>query len=991
MAKSHYIQFLRNTSTPLCSGLTEAKEAIRGQIENAFDGEPILARYYADAGKTSVKTVLGIVHKVDKKTGVTFYTDNDEIESIIKSYVGTGVTTGNTVTEQLVAINAEIGAVKVKAGNAINVSSASTGTTVSVKYDNSTIVLNSNSALSVASSALTPYVGSGAVSVETGTTEHTIALNIAEGDQVLTQSANGLLANLTLKYETGGTQPEIQLIGKSNEVIGRVDATNFIKDGFLSGVTYDDDTQILTFTWNTDGGAKVTDVSLTGLVDTYTAASGIAVSNNQFTGVVDSNSEKVATGAGKSATASVLSVGADGFRVDNIQKAIDYKYGLATAYTDSAKTVVTGSTYITVTPGTPAGTGTTYTVEAKDLATSADLTTETNNRTTADTAIHTIMGQAGSAYTANSEANYIASASSLNSADVLLDSNLAALSGTVTALTNNSLSGVSVNGSAATVNAHVASLTLNGSNLGMNDYTTASTQGNVETGDTIDTAIAKVEVKANANASAITAEQTARKNADNALSAAIDSNKVVVAAAGTKSGETGPQYVTVSSAYTDSDSANGITYTVSVDGLAGIVASARTDINTVSGIATGNSAAIEAATTGYTAGADQFVTAVTQSNGKITAVGFGQPVASGVTFATGETAGALASTTVQAAVDEVNTKVNNLNTNSKVTILTGAGDTDDVVKKYMFYQGDTAVTTNLIGTINMPRDLVVSSGELVTIEGKKYIRLTLTSGSVINIAVNDLVDVYTGVSAETGVSVNVNAENKISATLTDDAVSTAKIQNSAVTTAKIADSGVTRDKLAGAVRDAIDASITAVSGSDTIDMELNSRTVSANVKSSSITSTHLADNAVTEDKIANDAVTTDKILNGAVTSGKLSSDVNTTIASKLSQVSVNGKSATTTSTAITIETADVQLGTGYAKTLTATTAGAPATGDTIDQALAKLYKSIAANKIANGNVTTTGTTDGGETKIDVTVDNSSIKVDTTSNALTVGTVDCGTY
>jgi hypothetical protein len=56
-----------------------------------------------------------------------------------------------------------------------------------------------------------------------------------------------------------------------------------------------------------------------------------------------------------------------------------------------------------------------------------------------------------------------------------------------------------------------------------------------------------------------------------------------------------------------------------------------------------------------------------------------------------------------------------------------------------------------------------------------------------------------------------------------------------------------------------------------------------------------------------------------------------------------------------------------------------------------LYKSIAANKIANGNVTTTGTTDGGETKIDVTVDNSSIKVDTTSNALTVGTVDCGTY
>lgn len=986
-SKLHYIQFLRNTTTPLCENLAAAKEVISEQISNVKDGEPILARYYADAGKTSVKTVLGIVHKVGGKTGVTFYTDNDEIESIIKAYVGTGVTTGNTVTEQLNAINAEIDADKVKAGNAISVTTADTGTTVAVKYDGSTVILNPNGELSVVSSALTPYVGSNAVSVASGDTANTISLKIDTNDKVLTQGTNGLLTNLTLQYVTGDTT-EIQLIGRDNNVIGRVDATNFIKDSFLDSVTYTPESKVLAFVWNTESGKERTNVDLSTLVDTYTAASGIAVSNNQFTGVVDSTSEQVTIGTGENASASVLSVGADGFRVDNIQKAIDYKYGLATAYTDSAKTVVTGSTYITVTPGTPAGTGTTYTVASSGLATSAELTTETNNRTTADSDIHTIMGQSTSAYVANASANYIAGASSLNNADVLLDTNLKALSGEVENVSSGSVSGVSVNGTKVTVTDHVAIVNLSGSNLNVSSgYTVPNQPSAVKSGDTIDAAIAKVEAKANANASAITAETQARENADSALSAAIDSHKVVVAA--DDSALDGTQYVTVSTAYTDSNSANGITYTVSVDGLAGIVAAARTDINAVSATAEGNKALIEAADAEYTAGANQFVTAVTQTNGKITAVEFGQPAAAGVTYATGETAGALTSTTVQSAVDEVNTKVNNLNTNSKVTIQS-TGDSTSDVKKYVFYQGTPGDSTK-IGEINIPKDLVVTSGEVVTYQDKKQIKLTLTSGNDIYIPVNELVDAYTGVTAATGVSVYVSAKNGISATLMDDTVATANIKDGAVTTPKIADGNVTSAKLASDVQTAIDASITAVSGSDTVDMVLSNRTVSANVKSSSITSTHLANSAVTEDKIAGSAVTTSKIADDAVTADKLADAVTADIASRLTQVSVNGKSATTASTAITLVTEDVHIGSGYDDTFTATTAGAPASGDTIDKALAKLYKSIAANKIANGNVTTTGTTSGGETKIDVTVDNSSIKVDTTSNALTVGTVDCGTY
>lgn len=81
--------------------------------------------------------------------------------------------------------------------------------------------------------------------------------------------------------------------------------------------------------------------------------------------------------------------------------------------------------------------------------------------------------------------------------------------------------------------------------------------------------------------------------------------------------------------------------------------------------------------------------------------------------------------------------------NAVLSIVTA--DTDEYAKTYQFYQGEQK-EENLIGSVNIPKDLVVSSGEVVTlaeneVEGKaagKYIKLTLNNNDVLYISFVDL-------------------------------------------------------------------------------------------------------------------------------------------------------------------------------------------------------------------------------------------------------------
>lgn len=68
----------------------------------------------------------------------------------------------------------------------------------------------------------------------------------------------------------------------AGDYVTSVDADDFIKDGMISTVTYDETTHMLCIVWNTDAGSKTTTINLSGLIDTYAAGYGLSLANGEF-------------------------------------------------------------------------------------------------------------------------------------------------------------------------------------------------------------------------------------------------------------------------------------------------------------------------------------------------------------------------------------------------------------------------------------------------------------------------------------------------------------------------------------------------------------------------------------------------------------------------------------------------------------------------------------------------------------------------------------
>lgn len=161
----------------------------------------------------------------------------------------------------------------------------STGTTVSVKIkaDNNALALDATDGLYVDDSVLTKYAGTEAISITGTEPSMTVALTIDSSDQVLTQSASGLLANLNL---TWSSTDGLKLIGKNSTEIASIPATDFIKDGMLESVTMEvnpsgqSEGTYLHFVFNTDASKSDIYLNVTDLIDIYTAGNGITVASN---------------------------------------------------------------------------------------------------------------------------------------------------------------------------------------------------------------------------------------------------------------------------------------------------------------------------------------------------------------------------------------------------------------------------------------------------------------------------------------------------------------------------------------------------------------------------------------------------------------------------------------------------------------------------------------------------------------------------------------
>ena len=221
------------------------------------------------------------------------------------------------------------------------------GFDVAVNIDGTTIIKNASSgALSVASGALTQYKGSNAVKVSEVDPENnkTVSLSINSNDKVLTQSNDGLFANINLTWDkTEG----LKLIGKDAAVIATIPATDFIKDGMLENATYDEETHKITLTFNPDSEKAPIELNLSNLV--YEAGNGLELTGNVFS--VKKSTEEDSEG--------FLKVGTDGIKVSGIQDAINKA---------SNKIDEKSTGRVTVTSKVEADGHTTYTIAEDDIA-----------------------------------------------------------------------------------------------------------------------------------------------------------------------------------------------------------------------------------------------------------------------------------------------------------------------------------------------------------------------------------------------------------------------------------------------------------------------------------------------------------------------------------------------------------------------------------------------------------------------------------------------
>lgn len=313
-------------------------DAIAALKENTVNGQKITENPVVDGSnvsltgysKPSAGGAVAPTDKVNDAIGKLEY-DLDTAESTLEQAV-----------QDISDLQEQVTTNKVEAADKSVVVTPSEGqkTTikVNVKSGDNALKLDAENGLYVDQSALTSYEGKEAIAIadkaeSEGVKE--ISLKINANDKVLTQAAEGLLANINL---TWSTTDGLKLIGKNSTEIASIPASDFIKDGMLQSVELkvaSEDEPIgeattgtfLVFTFNVDAGSKVINVDVTDLIDVYTASTGIKLEGKNFIAVIDPASE------------AFLTVGADGIKLSGVQNAINAAKATVDAYTVNAKAI----------------------------------------------------------------------------------------------------------------------------------------------------------------------------------------------------------------------------------------------------------------------------------------------------------------------------------------------------------------------------------------------------------------------------------------------------------------------------------------------------------------------------------------------------------------------------------------------------------------------------------------------------------------------------
>lgn len=403
----------------------------------------------------------------------------------------------------------------------------------------------------------------GSINVVTTGDTTDVNVNIKSGEKVLAKDGDaGLYTDLDFVKITTGLPATVkeryQFLATDNSKIG-VDL-DIPKDSHIVSINYittGEHAQNLEYVYiDVSGNTQTTYVDMSELVLETEFASGVTVTDHVAHGVVDSTSEK------NESNVAFLTVGADGFKVSGIKDAIDTKinkldvtgdtavagqYVAAIEETDGVVAVKTRANVseavlnnyakgsdsgavastdtvneaisklenqvdkakaaattevvegtdagdnLSIASGTAADGHVTYTVNLTDVASASALTNEISYRKAVD-------GVNGNAYTADTNGHYIAAATTLYSADQVLDT---AIYNEVTARTA-AIEALDVTGDTAVAGQYVAAIEetdgivavktrANVSEAVLNNYTKGSDSGAVASTDTVNQAISKLE------------------------------------------------------------------------------------------------------------------------------------------------------------------------------------------------------------------------------------------------------------------------------------------------------------------------------------------------------------------------------------------------------------------------------------------------------------------------------------------------------------------
>ena len=205
------------------------------------------------------------------------------------------------------------------------------------------------------------------------------------------------------------------------------------------------------------------------------------------------------------------------------------------------------------------------------------------------------------------------------------------------------------------------------------------------------------------------------------------------------------------------------------------------------------------------------------------------------------------------AINEVRNAVSAGGTAAAITMEEKSSDLGEgVAKAYVLKQGD-----NTVGTINIPKDMVVQSGSVVTNpEGQPagtYIKLVLANATNDEIFVNvgNLVDIYTAKASAAQVQLAIDSDTReISATIVVGSITATELASDAVVTAKIADGNVTKAKLSTEVQASLDkADAAAQDATDKAAQALQDAKDYADSKVAGVDLTGIATNAADIDKL----------------------------------------------------------------------------------------------------------------------------------------------